>query len=215
MTDKTQSIEEFWRLFKKQAPELAAISSADHPVYDLILEQLQQIDPGLYFEFSSGHGTAELIITAEGDSSLFSLVEAIVAGAPDISGWTILSLKPKLGFPVNARWEGTTVTIADVVFDPLEWEDSQDLGIRIFISGLTPEHAEDAHNALLRALDHGLGERAFAECVQFTEVLPLPSDASAEEYIPLTELENYINWRKKNRNKESAHQAGGAGKTWE
>jgi len=93
-----------------------------------------------------------------------------------------------------------------VVFDPLERKDSEDLGLRILVPGLTPENVKDAHNAILRALDHGLGERAFAECVQYTEVLPSPEDASAEDYIRLTELENYINWRKKKRREKAGQQ---------
>lgn len=197
MTDKSQTIAEFWHVFQQNSEELATISSADHPVYDLILEHLQQIQPELYFEFSSEPGASELIITAEGEISLFPLVDSIVASAPEIPGWSILSLKPKLGFPLTTTWEGTTVTISEVVFVPLVRKGSDDLGLRMFVPALDPEHAEDAHNALLRALDHALGERYFAEAVQYTEVLPLPEDASAEDFIPLTELENYINQRKR------------------
>ena len=196
MTHNLQAISKFWRVFQQHAGELAEISSADEPVYDLILDQLQQIHAELYFEFSSEPGEFELIITAEGNSSLFPLVDSIVASAPAIPGWSILSLKPKIGVPVVATWEGIAVTVADVAFEPMERSGSEDLGLRLFVPGLAPEYAEDAHNALLRVLDHALGEREFAESVQYTEVLPLPSDASAEDYIPLVEIENYINWRR-------------------
>ncbi len=79
-----------------------------------------------------------------------------------------------------------------MVFEPLEREGSNDLGLRMYVPGLAAEHVDDAHNALLRALDHGLGEREFAEAVQYTEVLPLPKGASAEEYFPLTKLGDYV-----------------------
>jgi len=203
MTDKSQAIAKFWQLFLQHSGELGEISSADHPVYDLILAELQKIHPELYFEFSSGPETSEFIITAEGDSSLFPLVDSIVDGAPEVRGWSILPLKPKLGFPVTATWESFTVPIADVSFDPLDREGSKALGLCIFVPGLTREHTEDAHNALLRALDHALGEREFAESVEHTEVLPMPDDASAEDYIPLTDLEDYINWRKKKQEEET------------
>ena len=45
--------------------------------------------------------------------------------------------------------------------------------------------------------DTALGEREFSESVQYTEVVPLPNDVSAAGHIPLTELENFIDWRKK------------------
>ena len=51
--------------------------------------------------------------------------------------------------------------------------------------------------ALLRRFDSALGEREFSESVQYTEVVPLPNDVSVAGHIPLTELENFIGWRKK------------------
>lgn len=204
MTYEAQAIAEFWRVFQGRAGELARVRSADDPVYDLILDRLQEINPELYFEFYAEPGASELVITAEGERSLFPLVDSIVAGAPEIPGWAILALKPKLGIPVTATWEDGKVTVADVVFLPLELADSDDLGLRLLVPGLAPEHAEAAHNALLRVLDHVLGEREFAESVEYTEVVPLPGDASEEDYIALSDLESYISWRK-NRSKDSAN----------
>jgi hypothetical protein len=137
-------------------------------------------------------------------------VESIVAAAPEIAGWSILALKPKLGFPVTATWEGITITIADIVFDPLVRDDTDDLGIRMFVPGITAESTEDAHNALLRALDHALGEKGFSESVQYTEVVPLPPDASADDYLPLTELENWFNWRKKRQDQRTGQEGDAA-----
>jgi hypothetical protein len=199
------AIAEFWRFFQKHESELATASSADHPVYDQILDRLQQISPGLYFEFSSNTGVSELIITADGNRSLFDLVESIVAAAPKIPGWSVLALKPRLGFPVTARWETVTIAIADIVFEPLEQARSDDLGIRIFVPRITTESARDAHNALLRALDHALGERAFSESVQYIEVVPLSKDVLATDHIPLAQLENFINWRRKRRGERNDH----------
>ena len=93
----------------------------------------------------------------------------------------------------------TNVTIADGVFDPLERDGSDDLGLRMYVPGLADDSVDDAHNALLRALDHALGEREFAESVQFTEVVPLPDGVSANDFIPLADLEKYIEWRKSSK----------------
>src|SRR5262249_44452383 len=112
MIGNPQAISEFWRAFESHEDALSKVSSADHPVYDLILDRLQQVHPELYFEFSSEPRNCVIIITAEGDSSLFPLVESIVASAPKIAGWSVVPLKPKLGFPVAATWEGFTVAIA-------------------------------------------------------------------------------------------------------
>lgn len=196
MVGDPQAISEFWRAFQDNERALAAVSSADEPAYDLLLDRLHRVHPDLYFELCSNPGINELIITAEGDRRLFSLVDSLVASAPDVAGWSVISLKPKLGFPLEVTWNGFTVAIADVLFEPLEREGSEDLGIRIYVPGVTPEFTEAAHNALLPALDHGLGERQFAEAIQHTEVRPLPSGGAADRYLPLAELDDYIQWRK-------------------
>jgi hypothetical protein len=190
-------IADFWRLFTEKSSALERTGSADEPVYDELLEQLQRIDPGLFLEFSSVPGDCELIITAEGDRSLFGLVDFIVSAAPRISGWRVLALRPKLGFPESVEWEGLQVIIADVVFEPLSEQESDDVGLRLLVPGISEADMENAHNALLRALDHGLGERELARAVQYTKVAPLLEPA--DEYIPLADLETFIQWRSKRR----------------
>jgi hypothetical protein len=198
MPVSNDAITAFWSLFRKLAAELAAAGSADSPVYDELLAQLQKIDSGLYMEFCADSQPRELIVTAEGNRGLFPIARTIVALAPPISGWKILALKPKVGFPKTTRWQGFTLRISDVVFDPLE-RDGADLGLRVYVPGIVEGDVEDAHNAILRALDHGLGEERFAETVQFTEVRPLPVDATVTDYIPLLDIEKFIEWRESRR----------------
>src|SRR5262245_39863533 len=181
------------------AHELSLAGSADSSVYDALLQQLHSIDPGLYIEFCANSRPCELIITADGDCALFDLAQAIVATAPVIPGWTIRALKPKLGFPRQVRWRNFKLKVAETVFDPLEHRDSSKLGLRILIPGLAQEDSEDAHNAILRALDHGLGEQKLAESIGYTEVLPLPEGAARDDFIPLEQLESFIRWRDRRR----------------
>jgi len=195
MNVASTEIAEFWNLFRQCAVNLAACNSADSPVYEALLEQLQKINPGLYLEYSAEPGDCELIVTADGDRSLFSLVRAVVADAPLIEGWTIRALKPQIGCPKTTQWEGFTLKLADIVFDPLEEDGSFELGLTLFVPGIEEKDIDDAHNALLRALDHILGEERFAEEVQFTEVFPLLDDAPSEQYIPLSDLDAFIRWR--------------------
>ena len=189
-------IAEFWQAFELNAAKLAQARSADTPVYDELLETLQEIHEGLFIEFSTSPGDCELIITAEGEKSLFPLVEQIVAAAPVIKGWKIFALKPKLGFPDLIQWEGYQLSIEDVVFDPMESE-SGELGLFLLVPNLADEDAQNAHDALLRAIDHGLGEREFAEAVAFTEIAAL--EEPADEFISLADLESFIEWRRKQR----------------
>lgn len=118
------AIADYWRLFVELAPRLAELNSAEDPIYDQLLAQLHRVDPGLFIELSADADERELVITADGNSELFPLADAVVAAAPRLQGWNILSLKPRLGFPQSVTWEGVSVSIADVVFEAVTPEDS-------------------------------------------------------------------------------------------
>lgn len=188
------AIQDFWTSFTQRADALARLESAEDPVYDEILAKLHAIDDGLYFEFSTQGRKGELIITAEGDKSLFGLVDEIIAAAPKTRGWSFVSLKPKVGLARSITWEGHVIDCAGVVFEPLENAKSGEFGIRMLIPDLPEDKRDSAHNGLLRVLDHALGERRFAEEIQFTEVAPL--EGAADDHIPLSALDRFIDWRK-------------------
>lgn len=190
----------FWELFRLRAAELARASSADDPVYDELLEALRRVDEGLYLEFSTSGQPRELIITADGKAPLFGVARALVAQAPAVPGWAFFALKPRLGFPQRTTWEGLELSIADLWFEPLERPGSAELGLRIFVPHISDEHVDDAHSAVLRALEHGLGEEAFATEVQHVEVRSFGGHAPDEAWIALASLEEFIAWRKRQRN---------------
>jgi hypothetical protein len=191
------AIADFWRLFSELAPRLAELTTAEDPIYDRLLAQLHRVDPGLFIEVSADSDERELVITADGNSELFGLADAVVAAAPRLQGWNILALKPRLGFPESVTWEGVLINIADVVFDPITPEDSNELVLQLFVPGINEQEVDSAHNALLRALDHALGEREFAASVQYTEVIPL--HGPGDDYISLLKLEEFLKWHNKQR----------------
>jgi hypothetical protein len=199
MDTASAEIAKFWNLFRQRAADLAASGSADSPAFDELLGHLHRIDPGLYLEFCVNTGDCELIVTADGDRSLFSLSRAVVVAAPMIEGWTIRALKPQIGCPETTQCEGLTLRLADITFDPLEREGTSELGLRIFVPGIEEKDIDAAHNALLRALDHILGEEKFAEAVQYIEVLPLPENVAREQFISISDLDAFIRWRQGGR----------------
>ncbi len=188
----------FWSLFRERAADLSRATSADAAVFEELLGKLQEVEPGLFLEFSANQPECELVITADGNRELFPAARAAVAQAPRLAGWTLQALKPRLGMPATAAWEGITVEIDDVVFEPLQSGDDGQ-GLRMYVTGLEPADVDAAHNALLRALDHALGEERFALGVQFTEVLPTPANFDPEAHIPLRDLERFMDWSDRRR----------------
>ena len=140
-----------------------------------------------------------MIVTADGNRDLFPIARAVAAAAPEVEGWTIRALKPRLGLPETARWGDLTVNIDTMVFEPLE-NDESELGLRIFVPGLNPKDADAAHNAVLRALDHALGEEMFAVRVCTTQRwshfrwMRLPTITSRSAIS-----ESFIEWRDRRR----------------
>jgi hypothetical protein len=90
------------------------------------------------------------------------------------------------------------IEIDEGVFEPLRADES-DQGLRMYVQGLEQADVEAAHNALLRALDHALGEEWLALGVPFTEVLPMPAIFDSEAPIPLHGLERFMDWRDRRR----------------
>jgi hypothetical protein len=84
-----------------------------------------------------------------------------------------------------------------VVFEAITPEDSNELVLQLFVPGISETEVDSAHNALLRALDHALGEREFAASVQYTEVIPL--NGPGDDYIPLVKLEEFLKWHNRQR----------------
>lgn len=199
MATSTPAIDAFWRAFASHAATLAQPDAADDPAYDLCLEPLKELHPSLFLEMCTHEGASELVVTSEGDRDAFPLVREIVARAPKVPGWSFTALKPKIGFPETTTWEGVEVTIADVLFEPLESDSDPRLGLRLYVPELDPDEAEETHNAILAAIDHGLGEEAFAELVGYTDLAEVVEGLDTSDFIPLVELEQYLEWRAKQR----------------
>lgn len=180
-----KAIAAFWDTFVRLAGDLAHTQDANTALYDELLAALQCVHAGLYVEFSTGEAPHELIITADGDTSLFSLVHDIVARAPVMAGWTFLALKPQVGVAETFGFRDVELRAEDVFFEPLRLEGSRALGLEFIVRGLASAHIEDAHNAILRATDLALGEKTFATTVEHTRVRALKPERGRVRASPL------------------------------
>lgn len=195
LPDLEARISSFWTLFRDCADELRKTESSETAVYDSLLKRIQEIEEGLFIEFCV-EPEGELIITADGKRELFPIVDRIVSQAPQVSRWKIFALKPKLGLPKSVRWEGSAFETQEIAFDPLESENPDSLGVRFLVPLMREQDIEHAHSAILLAVDHLLGERKFSLSIDYTEVRTLPTGSSVNDFIPLHQLEDYVDWHR-------------------
>jgi hypothetical protein len=191
---KEAQLEAFWSHIESNAALLASMISVEDDAFESALQNLQKIHADLYLVIGNSPLGRELIITAEGDSALFSLVDEIVSAAPQIPGWKIIALKPRCGFAEFAKWNEVHIAIQDVYFEPFELAGGG-LGIRLLIPQCDATTAKEAKLALIQAMEFALGERAFAHEVLYVELGE--KNSSIDNDIPLAQLEEYIAWRNK------------------
>jgi hypothetical protein len=200
MNDRHEAIKEFWRWFQAHREEFYVLTDTAAPFWDVALGQLQRLDKRLWFELSmpDDDDDREFIITVEGHADIFPLADAIIALAPQISGWQLIALKPPMGFDFTTTYEGIRFEPRAMWFLPLDSSSRpEDLGLRVGVPNFTDDIKRQASNAVAVILDTALGERAAALDIQHLEVSALPESPESHGYIELYELPTYIESRKR------------------
>lgn len=199
MNQQRESIEEFWLWFKAHQSDFDALTDTSNPFWDDAVNHLKRLDHRLWFEVSQPDSSdREFIITAEGHADVFTLVDAIIARSPRITGWRFVALKPPMGFDFVTTYEDIRFDPRGMWFLPLESVSRpQDFGMRVGVPNFNQSIERQASNAVAVILDTSLGERAAALDIQHLEVSTLPENPKAAGYIELYELPRYIEWRKR------------------
>lgn len=144
----------------------------------------------------------ELIITANGNPYLFKEVELLVHYAPTVERWKIIAfLQPETN--ISKYQQGTdkpienyriSLKISEMYFEPLENPNNPDnLGVRIY----TKNHIIHKENPRFREavythIEHLVGEKSFANNINFIDIDQLPMGNIGFRLIELYNLEAYI-----------------------
>lgn len=181
--------EAFWRRFQEYEARLWLL---DDDAMTGLQHILSQYDESLSYEISDEEdGVRDLIVSAGGDSTHFESVERLVGASPDLKRWNVIALSPPQGFDFVHETEDFSLNPTELCFDSLSSEARpNELGIRVFVPRGIP--AEDAESAVYRIVMTAIGERKAATAISRLEVAPMPRDTSA--YIPLRQLDEYVDW---------------------
>ena len=193
----------FWKWFEENNSKyfyLNQISEANkkEELLDALLNHLHDYCDKLFFEIGGIPNEAqELIISAEGDKKYFNKVEKLVSQAPKIKDWEILAFKRPMGTRFTTNYEGIELNPQKIWFLPLDNENEpQMFGVRIYMNNYNFQEEKLFLNASYQVLDAILGEKSNALDIHHVEVDKLPPEPEKNELIRLTELPEYITWRK-------------------
>jgi hypothetical protein len=199
----SSSAQQFWDWFSSNNKAYLFLNEVDEKVKEQLLDdllmQLHQYCSQLYFEIG-GHaeGDQELIITAEGNTSYFEQVEALIAAAPKIEGWNFIAFIQPAGADLEIDYEEVVLQTGDLWFHPLAHpENPASIGIKVCLKNY--ELVKDnqwLQAAVYKALDAVLGEKSLALDITYVEIGQLPDDPEEEAMIEFRELPAYVTWKK-------------------
>jgi hypothetical protein len=192
----------FWQWFaanQKRFQHLEKLGAEKaHEKLNEIVGQLKKYNP--WFKALIGKyddATSELIITADGDIALFMKVEELVSKAPTLPGWRFTAHKPPMGFDeISIEMFDKVFNEHTVKFYPFIDESHPDMvSIAFTHKDYDEEEEEDFQVANSIYIQNALGELNAATKLDHYETGPEPEDKS--ELIPVTKLNDYLNWREK------------------
>lgn len=197
------SAKDFWDWFKKNNAKYFFLNQIDdeeerEKLLNEFMEQLHKYSEKLFFEIG-GHPdeTQDLIITAEGNMDYFAKVEELVNKAPQIKNWNIIAFKPPVDSNFVTEYNGVKIDPLKAWFMPLENKNApKQLGLKIYTLDYSPSRNNDYLTAAYIALDSLLGEKSSALNVQHVEVAELLNDFQKEKLISLSQLPQYLKWKK-------------------
>lgn len=197
------STKDFWGWFEKNSSKYFFLNQVDdeeekEKLLDQFLEMLHNYSPNLFFEIG-GHPNEkqDLIITADGNLDYFSKVEELVGQAPKLKDWNFVAFKPPVEGNFVIEYKGVKIDPSKTWFLPLENENEPNmLGLRICTSDYEHSKENEFINAAYIVLDSILGEKLASLNIQHVEVGDLPKNPKEEGLMSLTELTEYIRWKK-------------------
>lgn len=191
-TASAYTIKSFWNTFELCESNYEWGKTPSDMDSLLVTTALAKINPDISIECSLQGAENILVITADGDSSLFPVVDAVVAQAPEIPAWKILALRPPKDFTAAATWRDYTVNLTDVYFKPIDAADGSFTGIEFVVRGLSKDDTASCYLALKSASETALGERRYVQAMKTTLIISMPADADISKYTPMTALDSYL-----------------------
>ena len=129
--------------------------------------------------------------------SLRTSSSQLVSSAPSLPDWTVVPFKQPMGVDFSINHQGLEIDPSSMYFRPMtSASDPEALGIRVTLPGYDKNDRERMLDLTYLVLDTVLGEVSFANDIQYVDVCAPPEDPEQSQFIPLSRLAEFIDWKK-------------------
>ena len=197
-----KSYADFWAWFQKNEKDFFNVvknhKDIEKGFFNLLSPKLGELKNG-YFYLTGMYddNTAELVLTADGNTKNIVFVEELVKAAPKFAGWKFTALKPALDIKdVSIEMGGYKFNNDNLTFYANELKDYPDeIDVTIVHSDLTEENKKQILNGTYIFLDNYLGELDFLNTID--NLTTIGKNEAQKELVPIDKLKDFLDWRQK------------------
>jgi len=190
--NRKDKIRLFWEWFAKHQHDYLDIDDNQDELVENMAKHLHKINSDLVFEIGPvlENGDRELVISADGISSLFPLVKQIVDSAPSVVGWTFVAFRqPHLDI-TELVVDELVIQMNDVFFTYVS-SGSETIDIVLHIKGFYESAEWSAASFLI--LDTILGEYNTETYIDGIDTVPLDATLINNSLLPISQLPEEMN----------------------
>ena len=196
------SYNDFWNWFQINEKDFFSFvkqhKNIEKGFFNKIAPKLNELKEGIfYLTGMCDDDTAELVLTADGNTKTIAFVEDIIRAAPKIDHWKFTALKPSLDIQdVSIEIFGHKFNKENLSFYSNELPGYPDeIDITIVHDDLTEENRQDITTGIYIFLDNYLGELDFVTNVDVLDIIG-KQDAK-QDLVSIDKLKSFLAWRQK------------------
>ena len=196
------SYSDFWNWFKDNEKTFFNIvknqKNIEEDFFDKLSPKLAELKDGyFYLTGMYDNNTAELVLTADGDTKNIVFVEELVENAPKINGWKFTALKPAMDIEnVEINMAGYKFASENLFFYSNDFPDYPDeIDICVVHNDRTEENRQEIGNGTYIFLDNYLGELDFINNIDNLRIIS--KNEAEKELVPIEKLKDFLTWRQK------------------
>ena len=190
--EKRDPIEKFWRWFAENKLRFETNPDVEGPSdLDPILRQLHHVSDGLELDVSREiNGVRELVISANGDKSIFPIVQKIVDKAPQIEGWVIVPFRQRANKDFVLETPSLRLATGEMYFEP--FHHSNEVDLIVYVPDVKGMDQEVLHHFGMIIIDNVLGEYDSVMKVRRVNFRDLTEARDKESLRALSELPRFV-----------------------